>query len=387
MVQETPRNIPFHRPTIDVDDLKAVEECLLSGWLTTGPKALAFERAFAERVDGRHAVSLNSCTAALHLSLLSLGIGPGDEVITSPITFASTANVILHVGAMPVFADVEPERLTLDPNSVESGLTAKTKAIIPVHFAGHPCDMDAFMRLGKERHIPIIADAAHAIETEQGGKRSGTMGDVICYSFYANKNITTGEGGMAVTQKKAIADKMRILRLHGMTRDAWKRYVPGAYKHWDVVALGWKYNMSDIQAALGLSQLKRMDEWWKRREALTQMYHAALKDIPGIQTLKDRLSDKSARHLFVILVDQDAGISRDQVMEGLQKQGIGVGVHFRALHLMKHYQTIGFERGLCPVAEDASDRILSLPLFPSMFDSDVEQVAEALRDIMERRSG
>lgn len=375
--------LPFHRPTIDADDLKAVKECLNSGWLTTGPRAETFEREFARFVGGKYAVSVNSCTAAVHLALLALDVEAGDEVITTPITFASTVNMILHSGADPVFADVEPDRLTLDPRDVEKQFTQRTRIIMPVHFAGHPCDMKALRRIAKKRGIHVVADAAHAVEALYDGWPLGSMGDVVCYSFYANKNMTTGEGGMAVTGSRKLAERMKSLRLHGMTRDAWKRYVPGSFKHWDILEPGWKYNMSDIQAALGLSQLRKVSDWWKRRQALTRMYDIALKGVPGVHPLKDRPGDRPARHLYVILVDRDAGISRDQVIAGLQKRGIGIGVHFRAVHLTHHYShKLKYRRGMCPVAEDASDRLLSLPLFPSMAEQDVERVVEALKDTL-----
>ncbi len=372
------RFLPFHRPGIDEADLKAVVDCLRSGWLTTGPRTAAFERAFARFVGGRHAVGVNSCTAALHLSLLALGVGPGDEVVTTPITFVSTVNVIHHVGATPVFADVEPDRLTIDPAEVLRRITRRTRAVIPVHFAGHPCDMEAIARLARPRGIAVVGDAAHAVEARQRGRPVGALGDAVCYSFYANKNMTTGEGGMAVTADGWLASRIRTLSLHGMDRNAWRRYGPRARGHWDLVAAGFKYNMGDIQAALGLSQLKKVQEWHRRRETLTRIYDQALSEMPAVRPLKDAPGTAPARHLYVVLIERRPG--RDTVMERMRARGIGVGVHFRAVHLTSFYRrSYGFKRGMFPRAEDASDRVLSLPLYPSMDRIDVERVVAALR--------
>lgn len=372
------RPLPFHRPTIGPDDVRAVSECLRSGWLTTGPRAEMFERAFARFSGGRHAVATNSCTAALHLALLALGVGPGDEVVTSPITFASTANVIVHAGARPVFADVEPERLTLDPSDMVASVTRRTAAVVPVHFAGHPCDMGRISADARQLGLKVVADAAHAAEALHGGRKVGSMGDAVCYSFYATKNITTGEGGMAVVRSAAAAERMRVLRTHGMSRDAWRRYVPGQYRHWEILEAGFKYNMSDIQAALGLSQLRKAGRWLSRREALSAMYDEGIAGIPAVRGLRDRAGDRPARHLYVVLVERRGW--RDRVIADLQRRGVGVGVHFRAVHLSRYYsQRFGFRRGMLPVAEDASDRLLSLPLYPSMTEGDVARVLSALR--------
>lgn len=377
------RPLPFHRPTIGDDDVRAVAECLRSGWLTTGPRAERFEREFALFAGGPHGVATNSCTAALHLSLAALGVGPGDEVVTSPITFASTANVVVHAGAAPVFADVEPDRLTIDPRDMEERMTRRTAAIVPVHFAGHPCDMGAVLAAARRRGARVVADAAHAAEALMGGRLIGSMGDAVCYSFYATKNITTGEGGMAVVRSAAVADRMRVLRTHGMSRDAWDRYAPGRHRHWEILAPGFKYNMSDIQAALGSSQLRKAARWLARREALSAMYDDEILGVPGVRPLWDRPGDRPARHLYVVLVARKD--MRDRVIAGLQRRGVGVGVHFRAVHLSRYYSAkFGFRRGMLPVAEDASDRLLSLPLYPSMTEGDVARVVTALRGALRR---
>lgn len=363
--------LPFHRPTIYDHHVEAVASAVRSGWLTSAGGVDAFEKAFAKAVGGEHAVAVNSCTAALHLTLLGLGIGPGDEVITSPITFASAVNVIEHVGAIPVFADVRQEDLMLDPSSVREKITPATRLIIATHLAGLPAPMDELDALG----VPVITDAAHAIETVYRGRPSGQLGRAACYSFYATKNITTGEGGMLVTGDGELAAMARTLRLHGMTKDAWNRYGPGGYKHWDIVAPGWKYNMSDIQASLGLAQLADMDSWLGKRVLLSTAYRSYLEDVQ-IVTDPDGMGDiRSAWHLFVVRVPE-----RDRVMDEMQKRGVGVGVHFRAVHRLKYYQEkYRLPEGALPVAEQASNEVLSLPLYPSMEVSDVYRVISVLQ--------
>lgn len=365
--------LPFHRPTIYDHHVKAVADAVRSGWLTSAGKVDEFEKAFAKKVGGKHAVAVNSCTAALHLALIGLGIKPGDEVITSPITFASAVNVIEHVGATPVFADVRHDDLTLDPASVRGKITHKTALIIATHFAGFPARMDEFESFG----IPVITDAAHAIETRYHGRPSGKLGKVACYSFYATKNITTGEGGMLVTDSDEIDDRARTLRLHGMTKDAWNRYGPSGYKHWDIVEPGWKYNMSDIQAALGVSQLGDLEAWHGKRTILMTAYRSYLpKSVKIVESLDGDVT--SAFHLCVILVKK-----RDEVMVKMQEAGIGVGVHFRAVHRLKYYQEkYRLQEGSLPMAEKASDEVLSLPLYPSLETSDVYRVLKVLEQVL-----
>jgi dTDP-4-amino-4,6-dideoxygalactose transaminase len=368
--------LPFHRPKICEQDIAAVADTLRSGWLTSGPKVLQFEKIFSEKVGAKYAVAVNSCTAALHLALISLGVGAGDEVITSPITFASAVNVIEHVGATPVFVDVRHEDLTLDPGCVRRAITGKTKLIIATHFAGRAAAMDEIQAAAGG--IPVITDAAHAIETVYHGRPSGQLGLAACYSFYVTKNITTGEGGMLVTDDVGLAERVRTLRLHGMTKDAWARYAPGGCVHWDILEPGWKYNMGDVQAALGIAQLSNIDSWWIYRSELEKDYLRRLtsKDI-GLLRSPDRATT-SAKHLFVILVKH-----RDMVMAEMQKMGVGVGAHFRAVHLLKYYrEKYRLPPGALPIAERASGEVLSLPLYPAMGVGDVETVCDVLRRVM-----
>lgn len=370
--------LPFHRPTIYDHHVQAVSETLRSGWLSSARKVEEFEAAFARTVGAKHAVAVNSCTAALHLALICLRIGPNDEVITSPITFVSAVSVIEHVGATPVFVDVCPEDLTLDPESVRKRITKRTKLIIATHFAGFPAHMSELEQIAGEFKIPIVTDAAHAIEVVYHGRKSGQLGRAACYSFYPTKNITTGEGGMLTTDDAALADQARSLRMHGVTKSAWDRYGPGGYKHWDVVDLGWKYNMSDIQAALGLAQLGDMEAWLGKRVMLDGAYRNYIdRDLVEIVE-PDETDVRWARHLFVVRV-QD----RDQVMNLVQKCGIGVGVHFRAVYRLKYYQEkYGIRGDAFPEAEAASNEVLSLPLYPTMEVRDVYRVLEVLHKVL-----
>jgi len=353
----------------------AVCEVLKSGWLTTGPKTLEFEAAIAGFTGASHAVGVTSCTAALHLALVALGVGRGHEVITSPMTFVSTANVILHVGARPAFADVEPDTLCLDPDQVGRRITRRTRAIIPVHYAGHPCEMDGILKIAKRRRIPVVQDCAHSLEAEYRGRKLGGMTEVACYSFYATKNITTGEGGALTTNDPKLADRLRRLRLHGLQKDAWQRYSGAAFKRLDVVEAGYKYNMFDVQAALGLAQLRRVDAWWERRRAIGERYNRAFVGLPGIKLIRTRPHVKPAHHLYAV----EATRSRDRLIRDLEGRGIGVSVHFEPVHRFSHYRKLGYRQGLCPVAEEAGARLISLPLYPRLSDAEVEQVIEAVR--------
>jgi dTDP-4-amino-4,6-dideoxygalactose transaminase len=368
--------LPFHRPTIYQRHVEAVAAVVVSGWLTSAGKVDEFEIAFARRVGAKYAVAVNSCTAALHLSLIALGVGSGDEVITSPITFASAVNVIEHVGAKPVFVDVDPSNLTIDPDRVRDAITTKTRMIIATHFSGFPAEMDELDKISKATGIPVITDAAHAIETEYHGRPSGKLGRAACYSFYATKNITTGEGGMLTTDDDKLAARVRTLRLHGMTKDAWKRYGPEGYKHWDIVEPGWKYNMSDINAALGLAQLEDMEQWLRKRATLVNAYSSNLKKAKMLPTFAPNIT--SALHLLIVRIP-----SRDRVMGEMQRNGIGVGVHFRAVHRLKYYsEKYRIPKNALPISEKASKEVLSLPLYPSMDISDVRRVVGILEGIL-----
>ena len=378
--------LPFHRPSLGPEEEAEVLDTLRSGWLTTGPKTHRFEAAFARHVGAKHALGVTSCTAAMHLGLVALDVGPGDEVITSPITFPATANVVVHVGATPVFADVEPETLNVDVEQVEASITPRTKAIMPVHFAGHPCEMDALMRVAHRHGLAVIEDCAHAMEATLRGRRVGSWGDVGAFSFYATKNITTGEGGMLVTSKAELAERVEVLRLHGISRDAWKRNGLAGYKHWETLSAGFKYNMSDIQAALGLAQLPKLETFWDRRRAITKAYDDAFASIPEIARLEVKDGVRSSYHLYVILLRTERlSRTRDEILDALQLENIGVGVHFRGLHLHPYYRDrFGFKPGQFPTAEYASDRVLSLPLYPGMDDKAVDDTIAAVLKVVQR---
>jgi UDP-4-amino-4-deoxy-L-arabinose-oxoglutarate aminotransferase len=322
-------------------------------------------------------VSLSSCTSALFLALTALGVGPGDEVITTPLSFVATANAILHTGATPVFVDVEPETGNLDVSRVEQAITNRTRVVIPVHLYGLMVDMRALTHLCRRRGIIIIEDAAHAAESERDGVRPGQLGQASCFSFYATKNLTCGEGGAVATQDAAMAESLRRLRSHGLSKEAASRYNTDRYQHWDMLELGYKANLSDIQAALLLGQLPRLDAQLARREEIAQRYEQAFAEIPGIDYPRVPTGARSARHLFTIWVPSAA---RDQALGELQERGVGVAVNYRAMHLLSYYaDRFGFTRGSFPVAELIGDRTITLPLYPSMTDDDVEQVIEAVR--------
>ena len=376
--------VPFHKPSLGEQEERAIVRTLRSGWLTTGPATGQFEEAFAEYAGAKHAIALNSCTAALHLSLLAHNIGPGDEVITTPMTFASTVNVIEHVGAKPVFVDVLPETLNIDPRKLRAAASPRTRAIIAVHFAGHPCDLHDIGKIAADREIPVIEDAAHAIESVYRGRKIGSISEMTCFSFYATKNITTGEGGMLTTDDEALAERVRILSLHGISVDAWKRHRPGQYQHWDIVEAGYKYNMSDIQASLGISQLAKIEEFRRARRAWTAMYDEAFEDTAEIITLKRRDDVGCAFHLYVVrFATERLNITRDRIMDLLQERGVGIGIHFRPVHLHPYYRKkYGYEPGSFPVAEYAGERVLSLPLYPSMDLQDVHHVITTVREVV-----
>jgi dTDP-4-amino-4,6-dideoxygalactose transaminase len=303
------------------------------------------------------------------------------------MTFAASANVIVHCGARPVFVDVEPETLNIDPERIEPALRRRSRAILPVHYLGQACDMKRIGAIARRRGLAVVEDAAHAVETVAGGRKVGSISDFTAFSFYATKNITTGEGGMLTTNRRRLAERARVLALHGMSRDAWKRYSAAGFRHYEVVAAGFKYNMFDLQAALGLTQLAQVERFAGARRSAFARYLEAIAEVPGITPLRQapaRPGDVNALHLFVVRVDRrEAGLSRDALMAALQRENIGVGVHFRAVHLHPFYRkTFGTGRGLCPVAERASDELLSLPFFPSMRTEEIDDVAEALRRIV-----
>jgi dTDP-4-amino-4,6-dideoxygalactose transaminase len=393
-------SIPFYKPLIAREEIAQLVDAVESGWLTTGPKTLEFEAAIARYVGSPFAVGVNSCTAAMHLALVATGIGPGDVVLTSPITFPATANVIEHCGARPIFIDVEPDTLLLDVAALEDFLAAperkgigadSVKAIIPVHLAGQPCDMDVIFALAARYGLAVIEDAAHALGAEFRGHKVGSDYGLgfqgpwaSCFSFYATKNITAGEGGMLTTNDAALADQVAVLRLHGISRDAWKRYQVAGYQHYEVLSPGYKYNMFDLQAALALPQLAHIDDWQRRRQAYSEVYNQGFADIEGLLPLRVKPNRRSAYHLYVVMADSARlGVARDDLLNRLAAAGIGVGVHFRSLTVQKFYrEKYAFQEGDFPVAERASEQVLSLPLYPAMHESDVERVIRTVREVL-----
>jgi dTDP-4-amino-4,6-dideoxygalactose transaminase len=374
--------VAFAAPCIGIEEIDEVVATLSSGWLTTGPRVKEFERAFADYVGAPYAVAVNSCTAALHLSLLAAGVGRSDEVVTTPLTFCATANTIIHAGATPVFADVERETGNISPASLAAAITPRTKAIVPVHYAGRPADVMAIQRIAAKHGIPVIEDAAHAVEAHSNAGKVGATGDFTCFSFYATKNLTTGEGGMVTMPSEPHAEWIRVASLHGMSRDAWARYTPAGRSDYDVVMPGFKYNMMDIQAALGIHQLARIERQLSFREAIWHGYESGLAGLPLSLPVPPEPGTRHARHLFTVLVDQKAcGVSRNDLKIALKTRGIGTSVHFKALHLHPYYaERFKLKRGMFPEAEFISDRTLSLPLSPALMESEIDRVIEAVKE-------
>ena len=374
----------FGAPEVHDDDIAEVVATLKSGWWGTGPRAARFEDAFREYKNGRHAVALGSCTAALHLSLLAARLEPGDEIITTPLTFCATINAIRHAGATPVLADVDPDTMNIDVQKVRERITERTRAILPVHFAGRPCEMDAPLEIASAKDIAIIEDCAHAIETEYHGQAAGTFGAFGCFSFYVTKNIATAEGGMVLTSDEEAANRIRRLALHGMTKDAWKRFGDEGYKHYLVVESGYKYNMTDLQAALGLGQLARVDSNHAKRERLWRFYTDALADLPVILPSAPAPATRHGYHLYTVLVDEhDAGIARDAFLDGLTRQGIGTGVHYLAIPEHPSYQEqFGWRPEEWPEATRIGRQTVSLPLSASLDERDAEDVVQAIRRVL-----
>jgi dTDP-4-amino-4,6-dideoxygalactose transaminase len=376
--------VDFAPPDLGEREIDEVVAALRSGWLSTGPRVQRFEQAFADYVGTPHAVAVNSCTAALHLSLLVSGIGPGDEVVTTPLTFCATANVIVHAGATPVFADIDPVTMNLTPESAVAATTPRTRAWLPVHYAGRPIDTAGFRSEANRRHLALVEDAAHCVEGVSGGAKIGTTGDLTCFSFYATKNLTTGEGGMVTTASDEWAHRIRIASLHGMTRGAWSRYSRTGTTRYDVVLPGFKYNMTDLQAAIGIHQLASLDRRHARREQIWRRYDAALAGLPVERPAPVPTGDRHARHLYTILVDETRGRhSRDSLQTAMRECGVQTSVHFTALHLHQYYaERFGYRRGMFPVAESISDRTLSLPLSSSMEDDAVDRVVDVLHELL-----
>lgn len=378
--------VPFFRPTIGDDEINEVIDSLRSGWLTTGPKTKRFEEEFAALMgEGCHAVAVNSATAAMHLALEALGIGEGDEVIVPTYTFTATAEVIRYLGATPVFVDCAEASFNMTAEAAKAAISDKTKAIMPVHFAGLPCDMTAIVKLAKENNLKVVDDAAHALPTFHQGKMIGNCGaDATAFSFYANKTITTGEGGMLVTRDPAIADRARAMRLHGISRDVFNRFTDRkANWRYDIVAPGYKYNMTDMAAAIGLHQLKKLTAFRDARKAVCESYDAKLADMPLILPSAGSKEDYHSRHLYIVRVTGDAPLERDALINALQERNIGVSVHYTPLHRMTYWQqSCGLQEGVFPNAEAIGSSCISLPLFPDMTAAEVEYVTDALRELL-----
>lgn len=371
----------FGSPQIAEEDIAEVIATLRSGWISTGPRVARFESDFREYSGAAYAVAVSSCTAALHLSMMSAGIRAGDEVVVPAMTFAATANAVLHAGGIPILADVDRRTMCLDPEEVAGRLTPKTKAVIPVHFAGRPCEMKAITSLADEHGLKVIEDCAHAIETLYRGRHVGTIGHFGAFSFYVTKNVVAGEGGMVTTVSADDAARVKRLALHGLSADAWARFSDEGFRHYEVTEPGFKYNMMDLQAALGLGQLRRVEENLQRRRQIWLEYDTAFADLPVILPAPEAAGTRHARHLYTLLLDTDRlSASRDEIVAALHQQRIGTGVHYRALHLHEYYQrTFGYQRGNFPNSEFISDRTLSLPLSPKLTEADVASVIQAVR--------
>ena len=375
----TGRKVEFFRHSLEEPDIARATDVLRSVFLSTGDAVREFEDRFAGYLGAREVVGVTSCTAAIHLSLLAHDIGPGDEVITTPMSFLATGNAVLHTGARPVFVDVEETTGNINAELIEGAITRKTRAILPVHLYGVLCDMRKVREIADRHGLIVIEDAAHSVESERDGYRSGQLGDAACYSFYATKNMTSGEGGAVATDDGDVAERLRRLRLHGMSSGAVDRY-SHLYRHYDLEECGWKYNMDNIHAALLIGQIDRLEAQLARREAICGRYQQSFSEVDGIDWPKVPVSARSARHLFTIWVSPHG---RDEILRGLQRRGVGVAINFPAMHLLKYYrQTFGYEKGSYTIAEDIGSRTISLPMYPKMSDDDVEYVIDVTRQVV-----
>jgi dTDP-4-amino-4,6-dideoxygalactose transaminase len=376
-------NIPFHKPYITDDEINEVVDSLKSGWITMGPKTVKFEEEFGRHVGAKRSIAVNSCTAALHLAMRAIGLNPGDEVIIPTMTFTATGEVVCYFNAKPVIVDVDQDTCNIDVTAIGSALTSKTKAIIPVHFAGQPCDMDEIMQLARTHGLHVIEDAAHSLPAGYKDRKIGSIGDLTCFSFYATKTLATGEGGMVCTGDDEWAERIKILRLHGISKDAWKRYSGEGSWFYEVLEAGYKYNMTDIQAALGLAQLKKVEWMCQERQKIAEGYTAAFKDSKFILPPAVKSDRISAWHLYVIRLNLEAfSIDRAQFIEELKIRGIGTSVHFIPLHKHPFYKdAFGYNSRDFPVAERLYERIISLPIYPGMTDREVDFVIESVSDV------
>lgn len=378
----------FGAPQIGEEEIAEVEACLRSGWLGTGPRVARFEQDFAQwrGVRPSQVAAVNSCTAAIHVSMVAAGLEPGSEVITTPLTFCATVNAILHAGLTPVLADVDPVTQNLDPDAIEAAITPRTRAILPVHFAGRPCAMDRIMAIAEKHGLMVIEDCAHAIETEFHGQPAGTFGDFGCFSFYVTKNVVTGEGGMILGRSEEQIARARMLALHGMSKDAWHRFGDKGYKHYQVVECGFKYNMMDLQAAIGIHQLARVERSWERRQQLWRRYDEAFAGLPIGLPAAPEANTRHGYHLYTVMLDeQRCGISRDDFLEAMNAKRIGTGVHYLSVPEHPYYQDrFGWRPEQWPHAMRIGRQTASLPLSPAMSDADAERVIEAVTEITTR---
>jgi dTDP-4-amino-4,6-dideoxygalactose transaminase len=380
--------LPFALPDIDETELAQVKECFESGWITTGPKTQQFEREFAALVGAKHAIAVNSCTAAMHLSLEAIGLAPGDEVITSPYTFAATAEVIRYFGAQPVFVDISAGCLNISPDAIEAAITPRTKAIMPIHIAGLPAAMNTIRDIASRHNLAIVEDAAHAFPAKYKGRMIGaplfpegsTIGHFTCFSFYATKTITTGEGGMICTDNDEFADRCRMMALHGISRGAWKRYTANGSWAYEIIAPGYKYNLTDIAAGMGIAQLAKAERMRLRREEIAQQYDRAFRKCASLQIPVNRVDCQHAWHLYTLRLNLDHwSIDRAAVVAELKQQNIGVSVHFIPLHIHPYYRdTYGYVPEDFPIAHREYLRVISLPIYSKMSDRDVDDVIEAV---------
>ncbi|MFO7154137.1 MAG: DegT/DnrJ/EryC1/StrS aminotransferase family protein [Caldicoprobacter oshimai] len=375
--------LPFSPPMIGEEEIDEVVDTLRSEWITTGPKTKKFEDEFKNYFNAPAALALNSCTAALHISLIALGIGPGDEVITTPMTFCSTVNVIEHVGARPVLVDVQPDTLNIDPEKIEKAITPRTKAILPVHYAGHPADLDYIYEIAKKHNLFVIEDAAHAVSAKYKGRFIGSGNNPVCFSFYATKNLTTAEGGM-LTGDPEFVEKARVISLHGMSKDAWKRYSKEGSWYYEVVMPGFKYNMTDIQASMGIWQLKKLERFQARRREIVRMYNEHFSKEEALEIPIARPYVEHAWHLYALRLNTDVlQIGRNEFIDELAKRNIGASVHFIPVHVHPYYRKkYGYKPDDFPVAYSNYLREVSIPLCPRLTDEDVYDVIEAIMDIV-----
>ena len=380
--------IPFHKPYITEDEVSETLKTLKSGWLTMGPKTFEFEGEFSDYVGSGHGVAVNSGTSALHLCLKAIGIEPGDEVIVPTMTFTATAEVVSYCSAKPVLVDIQRDTGNIDISEIQRAITDKTRAIIPVHYGGLPCDMDRILDLAKTKNLYVVEDAAHSVPASYKGKSIGAIGDLTCFSFYATKPLAAGEGGMVTTENGQWADRMRMLRLHGISKDAWKRYSNGGSWYYEVQEMGYKYNMTDIQASIGMSQLKKIDFMWEMRKQITERYNEAFSKLESLIIPYSDEERTSSYHLYALKINPEVlNIDRAGFIEILNERGIGTSVHFIPLHRHPYYKnTYSYDREQFPEAEWVYERLISLPIYPGMKETEVQYVIETVTDVCEKHT-